>query len=257
MLYSNNSVVSFEDIGVGDNALYCITDRESCCSDADGGDWILPGQSSIIGESGDVPSGDFSTSRGRNAVLLNRRNEVTGPTGLFTCRVLDSRGVIQSLYIGVYGVTGGMIMIIERPQIWTVANVDVLRGFYVIMHLRLLHGAKLVLFLFAGIPALASDITYSILTHTLTCISTGGPVTNISWAKNGILIALPSLSYTWSQTVLNTATTTYHNLLTISSTAIKDYSGNFSCEVSNIRGGSTDAIQISCKNFALLWQFYT
>ena len=61
----------------------------------------------MIGDSDVVPSGDFSTSRGHSAVLLNRRDEVTGPTGLFTCRVLDSRGVVQSLYIGVYGVTGG------------------------------------------------------------------------------------------------------------------------------------------------------
>ena len=34
-------------------------------------------------------------------MLLNRRNNAVGPTGLFTCGVLDRNGVNRKIYIGV------------------------------------------------------------------------------------------------------------------------------------------------------------
>ena len=70
--------------------------------------WFFPEMTmEIVGNR----SSDFSQSRRASAVLMNRRNDVTSPTGLYRCEVLDSGGVLQSLYIGVYGDTGGECII--------------------------------------------------------------------------------------------------------------------------------------------------
>ena len=114
MLHPDSGIVSIMDIGVGDNALHCITDRGACCRGSDGGtsgSWILPGQTSEVSGSGDASNEDFSTSRGPSAVLLNRRDGAAGPVGLYRCRVLDARGFLRSLFIGVYGNTGGEITV--------------------------------------------------------------------------------------------------------------------------------------------------
>lgn len=114
-MYPNNSVIDITDIGAGDSSLQCLTDREACCggtSDGGGasGDWFLPGQDTGLG-AGDAAtsSGDFSVERRPGAVLLGRSNAATEPTGLYHCEVLDSVGVLQSVYIGVYRDTGGEI----------------------------------------------------------------------------------------------------------------------------------------------------
>lgn len=94
------------DIGVEENALYCITDRVECCRHHDGGqsgDWFLPGQTRAIYGGGPESSADFSMSRNPSAVLMHRRNGATSPIGVYRCEVLDSGGVLRSLYIGVYG----------------------------------------------------------------------------------------------------------------------------------------------------------
>ncbi len=95
---------------MGDNALHCITDRMECCRVADGrasGEWYQPGQTMPVGGSGKIAITNFSRNRNPSAVLLNRRNAATGPTGLYQCDVADSRGANQSLYVGVYGTNEG------------------------------------------------------------------------------------------------------------------------------------------------------
>ena len=92
-LHSNNSVVSLSVIGENFAALYCLTNLTACCTEDDGGmagEWILPSDSA-----------DFTTSRVPSAVLLNRRNNALGPTGIFTCRIPDGNNQLSTLYIGV------------------------------------------------------------------------------------------------------------------------------------------------------------
>ena len=83
-----------------------------------------------------------------------------------------------------------------------------------------------------------SRLSYSRSSHTLNCISTGGPVVNIIWSKDGNVISPSSPSYQWNQTLYDGATATYHNLLSFTSSDIRDYSGSFTCTVSNTRGSS-------------------
>ena len=112
--YSNNSMVALDDIGqtgsgsVG--ALYCLTNNPSCCSDSEGlsaGEWFIPGQTNPVVEVGSSNAGsaDFTRARGASAVLLNRRNGVSGPSGAYTCEIPDAAGQMRTLFIGV-GTTG-------------------------------------------------------------------------------------------------------------------------------------------------------
>ncbi len=104
-MYPNNSIVTITDIGVGDNALSCLSNSSSCCRGIDGGasgEWFLPGESSPISGNGESSSmANFSRSRRPSAVLLNRRNNAIGPEGTYRCDVIDSKNVVQSLYIGI------------------------------------------------------------------------------------------------------------------------------------------------------------
>ena len=69
---------------------------------------------------------------------------------------------------------------------------------------------------------------------TLTCTSTGGPVSEVVWTRDGEPV---TADYTLSQTVTDTLTGTYENVLRAAN--ISDLMGNFSCTVSNSRGSST------------------
>ena len=112
MLYPNNSIVNIEDIGVGANALHCITDRVQCCRGGDGGasgEWYQPGQTSPVVGKGLMSTKNFSRNRAPSAVLLNRRNAATSPIGLYHCEVLDLGGANQSVYIGMYGINGSKL----------------------------------------------------------------------------------------------------------------------------------------------------
>ena len=83
-----------------------------------------------------------------------------------------------------------------------------------------------------------SLVSYSHASQTLNCTSSGGPATNVTWRKDNVIIPLTSSTYQQSQSVADEATSTYHNLLSITSSNIEDHSGSFSCTVYNNRGSS-------------------
>ncbi len=108
--YPNNSVVALDDIGddlvkVG-RALYCLTNKTSCCRGFHGGsagDWFLPGATMpVIGglNREGAASADFTRVRAPSAARLNRRMG-TGPSGVYTCVIPDASGQNRTLYIGV------------------------------------------------------------------------------------------------------------------------------------------------------------
>ena len=61
---------------------------------------------------------------------------------------------------------------------------------------------------------------------TLTCISTGGPATTITWTRDGVVATGIT-----SQTVVDQQTATYHNTLTVTG----KLPGNYQCNVTNAR----------------------
>ena len=106
-----------------------------------------------------------------------------------------------------------------------------------------------------------SLVSYSHTSQTLNCTSSGGPATNVTWRKDNVIIPLTSSTYQLSQRVADEATSTYHNLLSITSSNIEDHSGSFSCTVENNRGSSenylldinSECIQLTLEPLIAIW----
>ena len=99
--YQNNSNVTLEDIGEGDDGLLCVTNQTACCRPPHAkqatGNWFFPNGTR-------VPSSgrqwDLHRTRGDMMVLLHRRRG--GVEGVYSCEILDALNVTQTIYIGVY-----------------------------------------------------------------------------------------------------------------------------------------------------------
>ena len=61
---------------------------------------------------------------------------------------------------------------------------------------------------------------------TLTCVSTGGPATTVTWIRDGA-----AATGVTSQTVTDMMTATYNNTLTVTGRL----PGNYTCSVTNVR----------------------
>ena len=85
-------------------------------------------------------------------------------------------------------------------------------------------------FLFTGSPSITS-LLFDRNSTTLTCTSTGGPPTTVSWKKNGVSVNL-SL-YEQSQRLVDAAEATYQSVLFNDDVSI--FVGTFTCEVNNVR----------------------
>ena len=80
----------------------------------------------------------------------------------------------------------------------------------------------LIYFTYPGRILLQYDIEFRLLrelsiqqpTFTLTCVTTGGPPTNVIWTRDNIEIDYNS-NFTFSRTVTNFTTSTYNNTLTV------------------------------------------
>ena len=105
--YQNNSLVTVEDIGEGDDALLCKTSLVACCEPFLG-NWFFPNGTRLPSEIVNVTSGlqwEFYRDRGWTVVRMHRRRG--GVTGIYHCEIPDTVGIIQSLYIGVYTANTG------------------------------------------------------------------------------------------------------------------------------------------------------
>ena len=103
--YQNNSLVTLEDIGEGDNALLCLTDLTACCqagstSGSSLGNWFFPNGTRVPASS---TQWDFHRTRSQSVVRLQRRRG--GEDGIYHCEIPDSMNVDQTIYIGVYSRT--------------------------------------------------------------------------------------------------------------------------------------------------------
>ena len=105
--YQNNSLVTLENIGEGDDALFCITELTACCQppyngemEPDIGNRFFPNGTRVPNEHVNVTSGlewDFYTTRGHNMVFMHRRRG--GENGIYHCEIPDALGVIQTMCI--------------------------------------------------------------------------------------------------------------------------------------------------------------
>ena len=93
-LLPDNSVVLLSDIGEGSSALYCLTDKELCCSleaGANRGRWDFPGGGGV---STDTTANIYS-SKGFSSLHLNRRSSAGVPTGVYRCIIPDAVNILR------------------------------------------------------------------------------------------------------------------------------------------------------------------
>ena len=112
------------------------------------------------------------------------------------------------------------------------------------------------LFLFylcAGRPCV-TKLTIDKESRTLNCTSTGGPVTTVTWTKDGAVIT-PNTTHQQTQTIVDTVKGIYQSTLTIAQSVTgENLYGLYSCMVGNSRGSSERRDRYSGKNIRSLWQ---
>ena len=100
-LLQDNSIVLLGTIGEGSSALYCLTDRELCCSTEAGanrGLWKFPSGSDVQGNGASIYS-----RKGFSSILLNKRSNTVRPTGVYRCLIPSkTRSTVSILHIGIY-----------------------------------------------------------------------------------------------------------------------------------------------------------
>ena len=96
---ANYGFVDVDDIGEGDNALFCHTDKDDCCSlqPNRAGEWYYPNGNKvkIMGGSGNA---EFYRDRGTQIVRLHHREGTITGRGLFRCEIPDADNKMQSAY---------------------------------------------------------------------------------------------------------------------------------------------------------------
>ena len=95
---------------------------------------------------------------------------------------------------------------------------------------------------FSGSPTVTS-LEYD-QSRTLTCASTGGPATNVTWRRDGAVIT-PNTTHQQTKRVVDPVAGTYQTVLTIdSSVGQSDIVGTYNCTVENARGVSSETLVI-------------
>ena len=91
---------------------------------------------------------------------------------------------------------------------------------------------------FSGFPSVTS-LRYDYQSRNLTCTSTGGPATTVTWRKDGAVITLGATNQQ-TKRVVDPVTGTYQTVLTIDpSVSQSDIVGTYNCTVENTRGRSS------------------
>ena len=89
------------------------------------------------------------------------------------------------------------------------------------------------------------SIQYDKTSQTITCISTGGPATDVTWYKDNAQVMIPNEggTYNHSQIITDTTSATYENRLRIVDKS-SEAAGNYTCEVTNLRGSMNGSLYI-------------
>ena len=92
-----------------------------------------------------------------------------------------------------------------------------------------------------GSPNITS-VTFNGSSNTLTCTSTGGPATTVTWRRNGAVITVNAV-HQLTKRVVDLTMGTYHTVLTIDpSVGQSGIFGLYNCTVENDRGRSSMTI---------------
>ena len=89
------------------------------------------------------------------------------------------------------------------------------------------------------------SVEYDSTTQTITCTSTGGPATDVTWSRDNVTINTASNGgvYEHSQVIVNTTSATYENKLKIVDKSSKK-AGTYRCEVRNFMESTNGTLYI-------------
>ena len=95
----------------------------------------------------------------------------------------------------------------------------------------------------AGSPNV-TDLTFDEQSKTLTCTSTDGPATTVTWRRDGVVITL-NATYQQTKIVVDPGNGTYQTVLTINpSVGWSNIVGTYNCTVENARGESSETVVV-------------
>ena len=98
-------------------------------------------------------------------------------------------------------------------------------------------------YIHAGSPNV-TNLTFDDQSRTLTCTSTGGPATTVTWRRDGVVITL-NATHQQTKSVVDPANGTYQTILTIDpSVGWSDIVGTYNCTVENVRGESSETVVV-------------
>ncbi|CAI8054765.1 Receptor-type tyrosine-protein phosphatase S, partial [Geodia barretti] len=193
----NNGLLNISDIGSSDDtALLCITNRPPPSGNPpnSGGNWLAP-DGTRVGDKDNNDVQGFVRNRGPMVVRL-KRTAGTAAEGIYRCSVNDTDSTPHSLYVGLYTSGRGQVMLSTLPP--------------------------------HSITSGASP------QFTLTCISTGGPATTVTWTRDNV-----DFTGEVQKTVLNDPeTANYSHTLNVTT------AGDYICTVSNIAFSASATIPL-------------
>ena len=196
-------------------SVQCHTDLSTCCRSEQGphrGDWFFP-NGSVLGFRGSSDD-DIVEVRGPQRVDLRRRNNGSA-SGIYHCFIAtdffhnDHDDTLQEhVYAGLYDSGGQYTYSKDKCML------------YIVVHI------------FVGDITLSDTIEFTSIDggwFILTCISTGGPVTTVTWTRDSVTIT------EGNETVLNNPVTAqYTHTLTMTGRL----GGLYTCTVSNNKPSS-------------------
>ena len=111
------------------------------------------------------------------------------------------------------------------------------------------------LYIHTGLPNVTS-LTFNSNYNTLTCTSTGGPATTVTWRKDGAVIIL-NATHQQTKKVVDSVEGTYQTVLTIDpSVSPSDIFGTYNCTVENARGKSSETVVLAGETI-VRYMFYS
>ena len=223
---SNHSYVSIIQVMWYDN-VECHSKLEGCCKTEEGprGDWFFPNGSML--KTDNYSYGTFQIHRFQkvNIRRLNWSSLSLPPEGVYHCDIAvttDKPSVHQSLYVGLY-TTGGIIIFIICRHIFGLRFLStsaIYNCLSVIGAVMIPDGITL------GVD---SDLNGASPQFTLTCLSTGGPATTVTWTRDSTTVT------EGNKTVLiDTTTAEYIHTLAVAGRM----PGIYSCTVKNMKPSS-------------------
>ena len=96
---------------------------------------------------------------------------------------------------------------------------------------------------------MVTELSYDTESTRLVCLTSGGPVTNVTWTQDGNVLAEDGDTTTTHQQLLDTSggVALYRNMLQLSRDTESDNVGVYRCQVSNNRGSTSRDLSVAGK----------